>query len=198
MTTHVRDRKVISKRQWLDGIAPVRRLPLDVTGPGIAEIKPHSKSGEAAGLRQLARRAEDPRFRDSQKWLVTYLPVRMDGSVAQSGRATRVRVFAGEVRGGKVMSRFDLGATDVPPSVPFPRIDETAFFGMAIEDVVRKRFATWLPAPRRDKLRKKTGGSRIGPDMIWNEIANFYSALARELGDELYEELSSELAALAS
>jgi hypothetical protein len=55
--------------QWVPP-GPILSNPPRINRPGIAEIKPHTRSGIAAGVRQLRGRTDVPTHYD--RWLVTY------------------------------------------------------------------------------------------------------------------------------
>ncbi len=162
----------------------IRSNPPPISRPGIAEIKPHTASGIAAGERQLRRRKVPP---DRQLWLLTYLLV----SQPSSGKEGRARVLAYHVTQTGKDGPWDLGDVVIPEKIPFPHPRHPAFFGMAIEPIVRTRFKNWVPSG--STVRRGTGGARRGADVKWNELAYFYNELGSETGDPFFRELASEL-----
>jgi hypothetical protein len=168
---------------------PTQRNPPPITRPGIAEIKPHTPTGIAAGERQLRRRKAPP---GRQRWLLTYVVV----SQPSSGKAGRARVLAYHVTPTGKNGPWDLGDAVIPDKIPFPHPRNPAFFGMAIEPIVRQQFKGWLPGG--STLRRGTGGARRGVDVKWNELAQYYAELASETGDPFFEVLAAELTEIAA
>jgi hypothetical protein len=131
-----------------------------------------------------------------QRYLVTYLPVDPARRATQTSNATHVRVFAvrfanstdvaGVTPAAALRNRrwLDLGMIAIPtlqlpraphPAAPFPGADDAIPFGVAIEPLVHQRFVTCVvkhPNPRKP----------WNIDLVWNELAEFYSELAQELG----------------
>lgn len=169
---------------------PLHRHPLPIKKPFIAEIKPHTKSGIAAGVRQLRGRAVPP---DHQRWLVAYRVL----AEPKSGTPGRIRVFAYRVApdGGR-QGPWDLGEGIIPVKIGFPRINQPAFFGMAVEPIVGAVFRRWWP-PGVTRVGG-TGGVRPGPDVMGTELAYFYAELANETADPRFEQLAARHAGLAS
>jgi hypothetical protein len=176
--------------QWVTP-GPIRANPPPIKRPGIAEIKPHTKSGIAAGERQLRGRRGIPSHYD--RWLVTYRLV-VPPSRSGPGRAQVLayRVTPGKPREGP----WDLGVARIPATIPFPRPTNPAFFGMAIEGIVRGVFKQALP--KGAAPLPGTGGARRGVDVRWNELAYFYNELASETADPFYRELAAELMEMAT
>ena len=186
-----------------------------INEPGIAEIKPHKDAAIRKGLYQLRRylrsskpqRTGRPLAADAGQaqgrsvWLITYLPW-----PENTLKPAQVRVFAhklDEARltgGGKgdippfdslVRSRRELSPIQLPPTILFPTLDKPDMFGMAVEDFVRKQFATAYVRPRTYHVRH----GRRGADVLWNELSGLFRELAAETGDTYWRELSDELLA---
>jgi hypothetical protein len=166
---------------------------LRITRPGIAEIKPHTKHGIPAGVRQLRGRTSKGPLKGLDMWLVTYLAVPQ-----KTLTPSRIRVLVYKVEPTGPLGRpWDLGEKVLPATMPFPKTDNPGFFGMAVEDCVRQKFLPVLKAGGRSVFGG-TGGARWGPDVRWNELANFYAELANETGDPFFEALATELTEIAA
>lgn len=167
--------------------APTRTAPLvRATGPGFAEIKKHNRNGMRGGLAQLRRRHEPSATRDLPRYLITYLPLDSGGQPTDTGVASQVSAFAVRFdnwRGvpttpGAIRTWMRLGEIELPPvSARFPSVRDEAGFGREVEKLVRRRFVEKVVAPTRPRGRKG-----YPYDVVWNELAEFYSELARELG----------------
>ncbi|MGI5216523.1 hypothetical protein [Nocardia sp. CA-290969] len=172
-------------------------------GPGIAEVKPHTDTGIRQGLAQLrSYRYGDgkkpPLFAGGVQLLVTYVPIDASGKPVRRGRAAAVRVYARSVtwppreRSGPVVlgPLQQAGTRRLPEVLPFPRVDESGYFGHAVEKFVRGHLhrISGRPAVRG------YGGPRSGPDIVWKELAALYGELARATGDPAFAQLATELA----
>ena len=89
-----------------------------------------------------------------------------------------------------------LGQADIPVMIKFPRPSNPAFFGMAVERIVRDVFKARVPSGA--KVARGTGGARRGVDVRWKGLADFYAESASEMADPFFQELASELSAIAS
>jgi hypothetical protein len=175
---------------------------MSIAANGWAEIKPHNYAGIRAGLKQL-RTAGRGQPRTGQV-LITYLPVDSSNSSVSSGQPACVRVFATrfEAKGAgdnpsdflRKHAWYDLGSFAPPKQITL-NVDDGGLFGAAIERYVRHQFQAVVKAPTQHV--PGGGGPRQGPDVLWDELAELYAELARELEDPYYAELASELAAMA-
>lgn len=133
-------------------------------------------------------------------WLITYLPW------PNRAAPSHVRVFAYEVhRAGLlkknpnndrlpptkdlVKSRRELDMIELPKRMAFPTPDRPDMFGLAVESLVRDRFADTYkrPAEKRQDVRRK------GPDVLWRELEELFRELADETGDIYWREVADEL-----
>lgn len=189
-----------------------------INKPGLAEIKPHKAAAIRKGLRQLwgyirenteknSKVPTEPK-RDSV-WLITYLP-------SSAVQPSHLRVFAHEIDKNKLMrsavvpgtkgarpkvlipkfetlvlSRRELPQINLPKTIGFPKLDKPDFFGLAVEDLIRKAFRKAYARPLSRKLQE----GRKGADILWNELAGLFRELAEETGDPYWRELSAELTA---
>jgi hypothetical protein len=177
----------VSPRTGLQSGRPV------ISKPGIAEIKPHTRHGIPAGIRQLLTRSSKDPYRGREMWLVTYTAV---PRISLTPRSIRVLVYKVDPK-GNLGPHWDLGERTLPATMQFPKTDNPAFFGMAVEDLVRQKFRPALLAGGR-QVAPGTGGARRGPDVDWQELANFYAELANETGDPFFEALATELTEIAA
>lgn len=180
----------------------VRGMPA-VGADGHAEIKPHNLAGVAGGLKQLDKHpASGPRI------LITYRPLNSAGGPATKGPPATVQVLAtnfvppttrplgprqwrNEARALEGRTWWNLGSFIPPKQIPLI-IDNRGLFGSAIEPCVRDLFRVKVLKPPR-KMLPGTGGQRRGADVAWNELADLYAELGRELRDPLYAELAATL-----
>jgi hypothetical protein len=187
-----------SEEELSDPPARLLSTPQTTTKPGFAEIKKHNAAGLREGLAQL--RFARPRYMagrgepaDRERYLITYVPVHLTknrtGKVIdvpdETTSATHVHVYAVRFDNARSVPTtvpeligrtwMDLGRILIPPAIGFPRPNEPARFGSRIEGHVRRQFITCVvkhPNPRKP----------WNIDVVWNELAEFYSELARELG----------------
>ena len=171
----------------------VRFTPMVIKSGGYAEIKPHHLRGMKAGMCQLAlNRTGGTRI------LITYLPLNSSDVPIETGTPDKVQVHARHfVRSSKATDLenphqwWNLGFVPPPKGLTLALKDRQKF-GVAIEEPVRTLFgAVVLKPPRR--MRPHPGGPRRGPDVLWDELADLYAELGRELRDPLYAELALEL-----
>jgi hypothetical protein len=189
----------MTRMTWLSELeeeldpAPANPIaPVKATGPGVAEIKKHNYNGKYDGLTQL----RNPKIAaDRLRYLVTYLPLDASKSPTDLSGAEYVQVYAVHfppttnpktkaVVGTAVPTTprqiagpwMNLGLIKLPKSsVWFPSVHHADQFGNAVEEAVRRRFLWKVVNPR-------PGGRKGYPqDIIWQELAEFYSELAREL-----------------
>lgn len=131
-------------------------------------------------------------------WLITYQPW------SASGAPTHVRVFAHElkrdalVRKGPLprldqllLSRRELPKVVLPKTMPFPHPGKPDLFGLAVEPLVRDRFAQEYQRP----LAKRQRLARRGPDVLWRELEDLFRELADETGDAYWREVAEVLSA---
>lgn len=188
-------------RKWLSIPKLLPSGKMTVQPNGFAEIKPHNRAGIRAGLKQLGERARG-KGRQPQA-LITYLPVDAALAPLPSGWPPHVRVFAVKYDHGNPPTMadifikhqwYDLGSFTPRKTIDL-KVDNASVFGAVIEESVRKKFITSvLKAPLK---YRGGGGAGTGPDVLWDELAQMYAELARDLRDPFYRELASELAALA-
>lgn len=185
-----------------------------VGGPGLAEIKPHNDAAIRKGLYQLQRYVQQsaaargtstgkrPAWMAGSEpdrtsvWLVTYSPW------SDKGPPTHVRVFAHELKRDDLLkkgplpslerllvSRRELAKVELPKTMPFPHPGKPDLFGLAVEPLVRQRFAGTFhrPQQRPQRLRRK------GPDVLWRELGDLFRELADETGDRYWREVANEL-----
>jgi hypothetical protein len=158
------------------------------TGPGFAEIKKHNRDGIGDGLLQLrtgVRQLHATGAPRRQPYLITYLPVDKDGVGSEKPDATHLRVFAIDFSAGippstaGVLQRtwMSVGKIPIPRKArPFLSSARQAHrFGREVEGAVRHLFLSKVV----NKTRR--GGRKPSHDVIWDELAEFYSELAREL-----------------
>jgi len=159
------------------------------TGPGKAEIKRHNDQGILRGLRQL-RTGPVTRSRQGfvqggigsgqDRYLITYEPVPL-GSKTPTHVEVRAVKFPrntpvpSSLRAVRAMRWISLG------QVPAPQVPQTTpqwdvVFGQHVEEPVRNRFVAWVVNPRTGAFKGRAH------DVVWDELAEFYSELARELG----------------
>lgn len=186
-------------------LAPATTRPSDrptprITGPGLAEIKPHHPRAIREGLGQLHARLRGPYTRHPDYWLLTYR-----AQPAGADRPSSVRIVAhridpqalGRLGPAGDRSRLITATTEfdapLPPVIRFPPTSQPAMFGMAVEDVVRSAFGKRFRRVADRAL--PAGGNRPGPDVLWKELAEFYRELAAETGDGYWSALADELAA---
>jgi hypothetical protein len=161
---------------------------------GAAEIKAHTTDGISGGLMQL-----DNSTVTGPKLLITYRPLNSRGGIATTGLPACVEVFMTRpVKGAKPAAVlrgrwWKVGAFAPPKTVPLT-IDNPGLFGSGIEDSVRRHFFAHVLSPRGKKMHPNTGGHRPGHDVLWDELAEMYGELGRQLGDPFYAELAAALA----
>lgn len=174
--------------------------PAAITGPGLAEIKPHHVRGMRSGLAQLKVRLRTHPGHPAL-WLVTYQPLPAEG-----GRVRRVRIVAHEVDPARLRAatslsdptaflrcRTVLATPLLPGTMPFPDpMARPALFGLAVEDLVRRAFVGAFPRTGTKGL--PAGGERPGPDILWRELADLYREVAVQTGDRYWSDLAGELA----
>lgn len=211
-------------RQWLPVPTNLTTDPANLLASvgnfEFAEIKPHNSDGISGGLEQLGLQEGRGRERlkgsaspfRTGKFLVTYLPVDEQGKSALEGNPHCVRVFvtnrcknevkkkdpSGRIRKWEQIINdwdwYDLGSFKPPPTIPLI-VQEASVFGVVIEPYVRQVFRNKVLGPK--KKIDRGGRALRGADIYWNELARFYTELARELGDPFYADLASELASLS-
>lgn len=171
-------------------IRKVGNTSMGIKSSGYAEIKPHHLRGMRAGMCQLALNPDT-----GTRILITYLPVR-NGHPVETGTPDGVRVLARkfvQFTNATVLENpnewWDIGSVPPPKNVT---LNDRQKFGLAIEEPVRQLFhAQVIKHPRT--IRRSPSNYRTGPDVLWNELADFYAELGRELRDPLYTELALEL-----
>ena len=162
------------------------------TGPGFAEIKKHNSAGIKSGLEQL-RRSSRPG--NEPCYLITYMSRNRARERTDVGVVVDIQVFA--IRFEKKsevpflwsdlnrLTWMNLGLIKLPKESPwFPPVGWTDAFGYAVEEAVRRRFIEKVVKKRPDAQRGGLGRPPSTHDVIWNELAEFYSELARELAAE--------------
>ncbi len=161
---------------------------------GAAEIKPHNYDGILSGQTQL-----DLSTVPGPKLLITYRPVKADRTAATKGLPALVEVFMTRhvkfAKPAAVLKNkwWKVGEFVPPKTVPLT-IDNPGLFGSGIEDSVRRHFCEQVLLPRLRPMHKNTGGHRPGHDVLWDELAELYGELGRELRDPFYAELAAALA----
>jgi hypothetical protein len=167
---------------------------LDLGKTGHAEIKPHHLRGIRDGLRQLDRsKVTGP------KVLITYRPLNSGSRIAQTGVPALLQMFMTCPKKGakppEVLAGqwWKLGSVKPPPQVALT-VDNPGLFGAGIEDFVRNHFCERVLQPRGHRMHPNTGGNRRGADVLWDELAEMYGELGRELRDPFYAELAVALA----
>jgi hypothetical protein len=145
--------EVVPKSRWLPPPPPsnltevvISREPgktvtMPIDKKGTREIKPYSRSGLPAGLKQLSKH-DSSKDDSSVRALITYLPLDKEGKQANEGRAKAVRVFAtfhvlkpGLKTANDYLTKakwWDLGPAMLPKMIFFPRVEHGGFFGMAV------------------------------------------------------------------
>lgn len=129
-------------------------------------------------------------------WLVTYSPW------SQKGPPTHVRVFAHELKATELLkkgplpaldrllvSRRELPKIELPKVMPFPHPSKHGLFGLAVEPLVRDRFAGAFQRPLAGRQRVR----RKGPDVLWRELGDLFRELADETGDGYWREVADAL-----
>ena len=184
-----------------------------IEGPGIAEIKPHTRKKITEAHDQLTTQRRKGRGRYKEVLLITYKP---NGATTPVG--TRVDVWA--VRhipdipkrrdprfpDGKHTTPSDylaaawwsLGEALVPPTISV-NLADLSVFGAAAELPIRTHFGQFLEKPPHLRVKAVTtphskSPSDSGPDVRWKEIAEMYAELARTTNDEFLAALANELA----
>jgi hypothetical protein len=182
--------EAVPRSRWASLPGNLAAATMRVGANGVAEIKPHSWSGLRAGLKQLARRTST-----GPRALITYLPVDRSGKTVPAGQAAAVRVFATMYAPSTSLADYlakaqwwDLGSLGLPGMMPFPVVQNGGFFGMAVENGVRNHFTTKVLNPSTRKVAAGTGGHQHGADVQWQELAELYAELARQLRDPAYAE----------
>lgn len=191
-----------------------------MTGPGLAEIKPHNDAAIRKGLYQLRRYLQQSKAaqgtakaaggtkrqawmagREPERtsvWLLTYLPW------SAKGPPSHVRVFAHELKRDELLkkgplpgldrlliSRRELPKVELPKVMPFPHPGRPDMFGLAVEPLVRDRFRQEYQRP----LTKRQRVGRRGPDVLWRELEDLFRELANETGDIYWRDVADELSA---
>lgn len=163
---------------------------------GRGEIRPHNLKGIRGALGQL----KGVRSR-THRILITYLPVDTAGRPQDAGRPHKILVLM------TIVPRPDITAEQLlaepwyrisefdPPDIINVDYYNKGLVGTAVEPVVRDIFRRSVLVPSGRTIRGGTGGHRIGSDVIWHELAEFYGELSRQSRDPFYAELASELAA---
>ncbi|MEV7572163.1 hypothetical protein AB0P28_03585 [Pseudarthrobacter sp. NPDC089323] len=129
-------------------------------------------------------------------WLVTYSPW------SQKGPPTHVRVFAHELKATELLkkgplpaldrllvSRRELPKIELPKVMPFPHPSKHGLFGLAVEPLVRDRFAGAFQRPLAGRQRVR----RKGPDVLWRELGDLFHELADETGDGYWRDVADAL-----
>lgn len=194
-------------RNWCPLPSKLSKIPgffIKVDPDGFAEIKPHTKTGIRKGLTQLAMTSGEGRER--RGWrprkgmvLVTYMAEDENGNPVTRGPAPRVHVFATRYEPNTTVTELlrnkewqDLGFFPPIKSVNVT-VDDTDIFGRAVE--TRIRFMFKEKVLKRQNVQLLGSARDRGADAWW-ELSQFYSELARELGDPFYADLASELTSL--
>jgi len=193
------------EEEYLARPANVSNTPI-ITGPGIAEIKPHTEKQIRQAHRQLATELATSRGRKYKAALiVTYRPVGRT-----TGDGTPVEVYATAYRPNAQRPTsaplpeylrgpwWDLSTVHVPRTIGVNLADRSVF-GAAAERAVRTRFGQFLEQPPHRRSRAVTtppykSPNEPGSDIEWTEIAEMYAELARSTNDEFLAELANELA----
>lgn len=150
-------------------------------------------------MRAYLQRTPNTRPERRSIWLITYLP-----SPAGTNTPTHVRVFAHKLKREEllkkgpipplddlVLSRRELPAVGLPPSIPFPSLARPDMFGLAVESIVRDAFEKSYGRPGAPPYKQAVG--RHGPDVLWRELAGLFRELAEETGERYWRELAEEL-----
>lgn len=187
-----------------------------ITTAGLAEIKPHNDAAIRRGLYQLRaylQQSDSARTGGAGKakrqawmagsepertavWLITYQPW------SAGGAPTHVRVFAHELKRAELLkkgqlpglaqlliSRRELPKVELLRVMPFPHPGKPDLFGLAVEPLVRDRFAQEYRRP----LAKRQRTAPHGPDVLWRELEDLFRELAGETGDGYWREVADEL-----
>ncbi|WP_457946089.1 hypothetical protein ACTAQI_11930 [Pseudarthrobacter sp. alpha12b] len=189
-----------------------------LSGPGLAEIKPHTDAAIRKGLYQLRRYVQQsgaaqgtsgatggpkrPAWMAGREpdrrsvWLITYSPW------AAKGPPSHVRVFAHELKRDQLLkkgplpslaslliSRRELPMVELPKTMPFPHPSKPDLFGLAVEPLVRQRFAGTFSRAEQNSQRTR----RKGPDVLWRELGDLFRELAEETEDGYWREVADEL-----
>jgi hypothetical protein len=172
---------------------PYPRLVLRT--PGFVEIKPHTLTGIKAGLKQLGKRLENATPKADTGVLATYLAVDSGGRPLPTGKAKYLRVYAVLVNRTPTPTLAQyrlprlwhyLGMAPLPERIEHPSVDHPGAFGFAVEKVVQQQVMNVVSLQTPKKKWTPGGGSRPGPDMTYDELADFYRELAHELRDPRY------------
>ncbi|HEX5810676.1 MAG TPA: hypothetical protein VFY38_01115 [Pseudonocardia sp.] len=180
-----------------------------IDGPGIAEIKPHTKAAINDARAQLntalaALRNRLPALRRREALIITYRPV---GKT--TGEGTPVEVYAvryvdekgtGPETYIRTKPWWNLGTINVPRTTGVNLVDRSVF-GAVAERAIRAHFGQVLGKPPHSRINAVTTSpgkspNEPGSDVEWTEIADMYAELARTTNDEFLAELANELAAL--
>jgi hypothetical protein len=177
--------------------------PRGYSGPGYAEIKPHSVTEIRKGLGQLYRekQARSRRPKPGTPFLVTYSylrprtvagRVKFTIYVLEPNAAALVADPPGPGRGGNTATWLnglgqwwlvhrDIEGTEHTLADWRTRVHGTVFGSMA-EAFVRDAFLARFGKPERH-MSKFKGPTTAGPDIDWYEMSGFLYELASELSD---------------